>query len=113
MTNLACRGILKKYVKVEQHEVKKTHQSTHSDTSDDPHETPILGEFNTITEGFSGGGASKSARKRYARSVMMTSVSMGTSPTPSLTFTEKDFQYVAPHEDDPVVLSVIMVGRKV
>lgn len=40
-------------------------------------------------------------------------MSSPTSPTLSLTFTEEDFQDVVPHEAELVVLSVIMVGRKV
>jgi len=41
------------------------------------HETPILGDFNTIVRGFSKGGTSASSRKHYVRAIMffLTSIS--------------------------------------
>jgi len=77
------------------------------------HEIPILGDFNTIAEGFAGGGSTRSARKRYARSVIMATTSRPPLPIADLIFTKKDLEDVVPHEDDPVVLFVILMGRNV
>ena len=35
------------------------------------------------------------------------------SVEPALCFTSFDLEYVVPHEDDPVVISIVTVGRKV
>jgi len=81
---------------------------------DQGHEIPIHGEMNTISRGFSGGRSSASKRKRYARVVMYLEASRPDHPSePDLFFVSSDLEDVVPHEDDPVVISVITVGRKV
>ncbi|PNX65992.1 gag-pol polyprotein, partial [Trifolium pratense] len=64
---------------------------------------------NTIAGGFSGGGVSNNARKRYARSVTHEIYLVGntsSSPVPDISFTAKDGQGVFPHDDDPLVIQV-------
>jgi len=44
----------------------------------------------------------------------MTTTTVGApTPTSTLTFSWEDMKDVYPHEDDPVVLSVVMMGRNV
>jgi len=105
---LANRGLLTKFMKTDAEE-----KSSEVRTAPDIHETPILGDFNTIAGGFSGGGQTSSARKRYARSVMTTAVMDKPRQAPDITFSNDDLKGVVPHEDDPIVVSVIMMGRNV
>ena len=77
-------------------------------------ETPILGDFNTIAGGFSGGGSSASSCKCYSQAVMILETQEPKRHSvPSICFTTKDSEYVFPYEDDPVVLSVITMRRNV
>ena len=81
---------------------------------DQAHEMPIHGEVHTISSGFSGGGPTASQCKRYMRS--MNSVAGEGSDDPwetDLVFTKADLRDVVPHDNDPVVISVITAGRKV
>jgi len=81
---------------------------------DQTHETPILGELNTVTGGFSRGGNSAFKRKRYARAEMCLDTRSSDRPAePSLFFTSSNLADVFPHEDDPMVISVVTLGRKV
>jgi len=81
---------------------------------DQAHETPIYGELNTILGRFSRGGSSASKRKRYARVVMSLDTRRPDQPLePTLCFKSSDLEDVVPHEDNPVVIFVISVGRKV
>ena len=91
-------GFLKEYLEADQGEPKGE-----GALRDQVHETPIHGELNTISGGFSGGGNSTSKRKRYAQIVMSLE---GRRPY----YPMKD---VVPYENDPVVLSIVTVGRKV
>ena len=78
------------------------------------HEMPIHGEVHTISGGFSGGGPTASQRKRYAR--LVNSVAGEGSDDPwetGLVFTRADLRDVVPHDNDPVVISVVTAGRKV
>lgn len=77
------------------------------------HEIPILGDFNTISNGFAGGGTTKSARKRYARSIMMTTTIRSPQPTSVVIFLDEDMIDVVPHEDGPIVLFVVMMGKNI
>jgi len=78
------------------------------------HEMPVLGEVHTIAGGFSGGGPTASQRKKYARGVNSIEERISGNPWESdLVFTRADLQDVVPHDNDPVVISVVMVGRKV
>ena len=78
------------------------------------HEVPVHGKVQTIAGGFSGGGCTASQRKRYARSVMVVdSVDEGHFPEVDITFRKADLWDVVPHDNDPVVISLITAGRRV
>ncbi|XP_020225182.1 uncharacterized protein LOC109807065 [Cajanus cajan] len=64
--------------------------------------------INTIAGGFTGGGATSSARKRHLRAVRsINSVNQLKTPTiPPITFSDRDFRGVDPVQDDPMVISV-------
>ena len=83
--------------------------------AEDPqHEVPVHGEMHTIAGGFSGEGCTASQRKRYARSVMaVDSVEEDHSPDVDITFTKADLQDVVPHDNDPIVISLVTTWRKV
>ena len=75
---------------------------------------PIHGEINTISGGFSGGGCTASQRKKYAREVMAVEVQEADrTPDVYLIFTKVDRLDVAPQDNDLVVISVVIVGRRV
>ena len=105
---LANRGLLGKFMKSDADE-----KSSEIRTVPDVHETPILRDFNTIAGGFAGGGHTSSARKRYVRSVMTTAIVDKPRQAPDILFSNDDLKGVIPHEDDPIVVSVIMMGRNV
>ncbi|XP_068475004.1 uncharacterized protein [Phaseolus vulgaris] len=78
------------------------------------HEIPTHGEVHTIFGGFTGGGPTASQRKKYVRSV--SSVAEGfpdDSWESDLVFTRADLRDVVPHDNDPVVISIVTAGRKV
>ena len=78
------------------------------------HEMPVLGEVHTIAGGFSGGGPTPSQRRKYARGVNSIEERISGDPWESdLVFTRADLQDVVPHDNDPVVISVVTAGRKV
>ncbi|CAJ2645421.1 unnamed protein product [Trifolium pratense] len=64
---------------------------------------------NTIAGGFSGGGESSLARKRYVRRAI-SEIYLVRQPqpldVPDLVFTARDGLEVAPHDDDPLVIQV-------
>ncbi|PNX84239.1 reticuline oxidase-like protein [Trifolium pratense] len=75
----------------------------------DEDQTRMRIAVNTIAGGFSGGGVSNNARKRYARSVtheIYLVWNTSSSPVPDISFTAKDGQGVFPHDDDPLVIQV-------
>jgi len=75
---------------------------------------PIHGEINTIVGGFSGRGCTASQRKKYIKGVMTVEGQRSDqTPEPDLVFTKTDLQDVVPHDNDPVVISVVTTGRKV
>jgi len=74
------------------------------------HISPIFADLNTIAGGFSRGGPTSASRKRYARSVLMTAALLPRKSTPTISFNEDRYDVVA-HEDDPVVISIIAMGR--
>ncbi|XP_020235072.1 uncharacterized protein LOC109814942 [Cajanus cajan] len=76
------------------------------------HQQPIHGDFNTIVGGFASGGATSAARKRYSRSVLTVSEFRRPSQ-PEISFSDSDYEGVAPHEDDLVVISAIVMGYTV
>jgi len=75
---------------------------------------PIHGEINTIFGGFSRGGCTASQRKKYAREVMTVGAWTSDQPAePDLCFTHTDLRDVVPHDNDPVVISMVTAGRRV
>ena len=81
---------------------------------DQAHDMPIHGEVHTISGGFSGGGSTASQRKRYVRSVNSVAEEGMDDPWEiDLVFTKADLRDVFPHDNDPVVISVVTVGRRV
>jgi len=81
---------------------------------DQTHEMPIHGEVHTIFGGFSGGGPITSQRKRYVKSVNSV-VGEGSDDLweTDLVYTKGDLRDVVPHDNDPVVISIVTAGRKV
>ena len=78
------------------------------------HEMPTHREVHTISGGFSGGGPIASQRKKYVRSVSLVAEGFSDDPWESdLIFTRADLRDVVPHDNDPVVISVVTAGRKV
>jgi len=75
------------------------------------HVSSIFADLNTIASRFLGGGPTSASRKRYARSVVMTAALLPRKSTPAISFSEEDRTDVVAHEDDPVVISVIAMGR--
>jgi len=78
------------------------------------HEIPTHGEVHTISGGFSGGGPTASQRKKYVRLVSSVVEEFLDDPWESdLVFTRADLRDVVPHDNDPVVISIVIAGRKV
>jgi len=78
------------------------------------HEMPVHGEIHTISGGISGGGCTASQCKKYARSMMSVEAqAVDDVLDVDLTFTKADLQDVVPHDNDPVVISVVTARRKV
>ncbi|XP_068504652.1 uncharacterized protein [Phaseolus vulgaris] len=109
LARLVKDGFLKEYLEGSQEGSKEELPS-----GDQMHEVPVHGEINTISGGFSRGGCTASKRKKYAREVMTVEArEPDQSAEPYLYFTKADLRDVVPHKDDPVVISVVTVGRKV
>jgi len=102
-------GFLKEYLEGSQEGSKDE-----TPTEDQRHGVPVHGEVNTISGGFSGGGCTTSQRKWYASEVMAVEAR---EPDQSAEFdlyiTKDDLRDVVPHDNDPVVISVVKVGRMV
>ena len=111
LAELVKCGFLKDYLLE-----KQTGQSSNSQPVSDEgqqHEVPLHGEIHIIAGGFSGGGCTTSQRKKYARSVMSIEVFEDHSPDVDITFTKEDLRDVVPHDNDPIVISLVTAGRKV
>jgi len=109
LAGLVKDGLLKEYLEGSPEGKKEELQSV-----DQRHEVPVHDEINTISGGFSGGGCTASQHRRYAREVMIVEArEFGQQDEPDLCFTKADLRDVVPHEDDPVVISVVTVGRRV
>jgi len=81
---------------------------------DQAHDVPVHVELNTVSGGFSGGGSTANKHKRYARAMMsLEERNHDDMPDPDLYFTKAELVGVVPHDNDPVVIFVVMVGRKV
>jgi len=101
-------GFLKEYLEVSQAGSKEELQS-----ADQRHKVPVHDEINTISGGFSGGGCTASQHRKYAREVMTVEAREPNQPVePDLYFTKVDLRDVVPHEDNPMVIMVITVGRR-
>jgi len=95
---------------------KRTEQASSSQPASgegQQHEMPTHGEIHTIAGGFSGGGCTASQKKKYARSVMAVDVFEDHSPDVDITFTKEDLRDVVLHDNDPIVISLVMAVRKV
>ena len=100
---------LKEYLETDQEEPKGKVAPR-----DQAHEILVHGELNTISGGFSGGESSASKHKRYARAVMTMEVRRPDHPSePALCFTSSDLEDMVLHEDDPMVIYVVTMGRKI
>jgi len=109
LDELVRKGFLKEYLQETQGA-----PTTVASVGDQGHEIPVHGEINTIVGGFSVGGWTASQQKKYAREVMTVEArEVDQSPEPDLFFTKSDLQDVIPHDNDPVVISVVTTGRKV
>ncbi|XP_068486913.1 uncharacterized protein [Phaseolus vulgaris] len=111
LAELVKCGFLKDYLLE-----KQAGQSTGSQPAGNEgqqHEVPIHGEIHTIAGGFSGGGCTASQRKKYARSVMSVEVFEDHSPDVDITFTKGDLRDVVPHDNDPIVISLVTAGRTI
>nr|KYP65652.1 hypothetical protein KK1_011905 [Cajanus cajan] len=62
--------------------------------------------------GFAGGGTTSATRKGYTRSVLTVSEFRRPSQ-PEISFLDSDYEGVAPHEDDPIIVSAIVMGYNV
>ena len=81
---------------------------------DQAHEMPIHGEVHTISGCFSRGGPIASQCKRYVRAVnSFAEEGLDDRWESDLVFTRADLRDVVPHDNDPVVISVVTAGRKV
>jgi len=81
---------------------------------DQGHDITVHGEVHTIARGFSGGGCTASQRKKYARAMMSVEAQEADNALDvDLVFTKADLQDVVPHDNDPVVISVVTARRKV
>jgi len=111
LAELVKCGFLKDYLLE-----KQTGQSSGSQpaiSEGQQHEVPIHGEIHTIAGGFSGGGCTASQRKKYARSVMSVEAFEDHAPDVDITFTKEDLRDVVPHDNDPIVISLVTAGRMV
>ena len=106
---LVKNGFLSDYLREPQGD-----QVSGAPASDPQHEVPVHGEVHTIARGFSGGGCTASQRKKYARSVLaVDSAEEDHSPDVDIVFTKADLWDVVPHDNDPIVISLVTAGRKV
>jgi len=109
LAELLKEGILKEYLEADQGEPQEE-----GVLRDHAHEVPVHTELNTISGGFSRGGSTITKRKRYAREVMSLEARChDDTPDPDLYFTKADLVGVVPHDNNLVVIFVVMVGRKV
>jgi len=81
---------------------------------DQAHEMSIHREVHTISGGFSGRGCTASQRQRYVRSVnSVAGEGLDDSLDIDLAFTKPHLRDVVPHDNDPVVISVVTARRRV
>jgi len=70
-----------------------------------------MGDLNTIAGGFSRGEVFSAVGKCYARSVMQLATKVALILTPS--FTREDLKDVFPHDNDLVVILIVMKSRRI
>jgi len=109
LAELVKSGLLADYLREPQGD-----RASGSKAGEQQHEIPVHGEMQTIAGGFSGGGCIASQRRRYTQSVMaVDSVDESHFPEVDITFRKADLRDVVPHDNDPVVISLITAGRRV
>jgi len=75
---------------------------------DQGHEIPVHGEIHTIVGGFLGGWCTASQWKKYARAVMTVEAQEADEALDvDLVFTRANLRDVVPHDNDPVVISIV------
>ncbi|XP_016203893.1 uncharacterized protein LOC107644527 [Arachis ipaensis] len=77
------------------------------DPRDPPPQTPER-HIHMISQGFAGGGLTKSSRKRHLKEVYQVEGELPDLPT--ISFTKEDGQGIVPGHDDPVVITMILVN---
>jgi len=110
LAELVKCGFLKDYLLEKQ--MRQSSGSQPASSEGQQHEVPIHGEIHTIAGGFSGGGCTASQRKKYARFVMSVEAFEDHSPDVDIMFTKEDLRDVVPHDNDPIVISLVTAGRK-
>jgi len=100
LDELVKSGFLKDYMQEETDD-----QTLVAMEADQGHEVPIHGEVNTISGGFPREGCTSQATVETQQTDL--------APDVDLTFTEADLQGVVPHNNDPMVISLITAGRRV
>ncbi|XP_068504519.1 uncharacterized protein [Phaseolus vulgaris] len=109
LAELVKSGFLADYLREPQGD-----RASGSQTGEQQHEVPVHGEVQTIAGGFSGGGCTASQRRRYARSVMaIDAVNKSHYPEVDIVFRKADLRDVVPHDNNPVVISLITAERRV
>ncbi|KAJ1404523.1 hypothetical protein SESBI_26508 [Sesbania bispinosa] len=90
---------------------KRCREGGHGESKD---KEEVRGVVTTIVGGFCGGGETSSARKRYARQVMtiQTYLFEQGNNHPMITFTNEDFRGIQPHQDDPMVIDVLVAKAR-
>ncbi|XP_068476453.1 uncharacterized protein [Phaseolus vulgaris] len=111
LAELVKCGFLKDYLL--EKEAGQSSGSQPASSEGQQHEVPIHDEIHTIASGFSGCGCTASQRKKYARSVMSVEVFEDHSPDVDITFTKEDLRDVVPHDNDPIVISLVTAGSMV
>ena len=101
LDELVKSGFLKDYLQEEMDD-----QTLVTTGADQGHEVPIHGEVNTISGGFSGKECAASQTTVEAPQVDLV-------PDVDLVFTQADLRGVIPHDNDPVVISLVAAGRRV
>ncbi|XP_057444038.1 uncharacterized protein LOC130736212 [Lotus japonicus] len=87
-----------------------------SDGQNRQSEGKAKGRIQSIFGGFRGGGITNSARKRYVHSInVVYSNDWGSWATnqPDITFTVRDFEGVQPHEDDLIVVMLMIAEYEI
>lgn len=81
-----------------------------TDTAEGNEVATVEESIGSISGGFSGGGKTSSARKRYSCMVNSGHAGQHGFDHPNITFLPKDFEGVTPHEDYPIVVMLRIGG---